>query len=96
MAGVLGSVGDHVQQDPACPPAGAGLRPGRRGQRVGGIEVGQVRATTWPARSAWTRATADRASSKPLAGWETGLDATIGPAAANAAEHGSTTVQYGQ
>jgi hypothetical protein len=62
---------------------------------MGGIEVGQVRATTWPARSAWTQATADRASSKPFVGWETRLDATIRPAA-NAGEHGSTTVQYGQ
>jgi hypothetical protein len=62
---------------------------------MGGIEVGQVRATTWSARSAWSQATADRASSKPFVGWETRLDATM-RLTANVAEHGSTIVQYGQ
>ncbi len=43
VAGVLGGLGDHVQQHPACRPAGAGLEPRRRGQRMSGIEVGQLR-----------------------------------------------------
>ena len=37
VAGVLGGLGDHVQQHPACRPVGAGLKPGRRGQRLGGL-----------------------------------------------------------
>ena len=41
VAGVLGRLGDDVQQHPAGRPACAGLEPGRLGQRVGGVEVGQ-------------------------------------------------------
>jgi hypothetical protein len=43
VTSVLGYLSDQVQHYPPCRPAGAGLKPGRRRQWLGGIEVGQVR-----------------------------------------------------
>ena len=40
MPGVLGRLGDDVQQHPPDRPAGTGLEPGRLGQGVIGVQVG--------------------------------------------------------
>jgi hypothetical protein len=51
MAGVLGGLGDHVQQHPARRPAGAGLKPGCRGSDWAASRSGSC-ATSSPVRCA--------------------------------------------
>ena len=87
MTGVRGGLGDHVQQHPACRPASTGLKPGRRGQPMGGIEVGQLRHKLLGSVSD-LRVVLQQASQRPVAPVTTGTAGLTGPAVASAAQAG--------